>query len=504
MELIEVEAVEDRSRPEGGYAVIVLRGAKAPPKSVRFRLEAVDADSVLLEARALLEMVHEPLGVRVTEDGIALEIGPGLADSAFLVPGMPLTITLLDAGLCGEFLWPAVTPLARPKRRNIMTRRTVAQPPAPVAATLPVAAPAGAPVPAALALPALAPVLATPTRAPRLPAVLQAESLSERQAEEEPAPAAGMAVQGSSSPKMPAVILPTESGKEAGHPAPNVEPGAIEAQTVSASPSPTPMVPKRPAAAVVADGAAAPAGGVSERSGKAGRAETALSLPTASPSTSPVSSHSPSHSPSRAAVRWTPAHVIALTVAGLLGMQFAGLRLLDLRVAKRVEVTAPAVMVPAIRPSSAGIYEVLATEAVSPRGVIGDGVSPARALQLAHIHQHGPEAGRDREEAIYWLKRYVNSTTGTENTRIALTQLGSAYARPTREGDARPEMARAIAAWELAAAMGDSVAMCFLATLHERGLGVAVDKAAAAVWMQRAGRGGACTLAGATAGSPSP
>ena len=80
---------------------------------------------------------------------------------------------------------------------------------------------------------------------------------------------------------------------------------------------------------------------------------------------------------------------------------------------------------------------------------------------------------------IYWLKRYVLATAGAVHSRIVLPPLGSVYASPV---DGKRDLARAIVAWELAGALGDTVALCFLATLHEQGLGVAADNATAEPW----------------------
>jgi TPR repeat protein len=113
---------------------------------------------------------------------------------------------------------------------------------------------------------------------------------------------------------------------------------------------------------------------------------------------------------------------------------------------------------------------------------------------LAHDLLHGPESGRDPEEAIFWLKRYITGTSGGERTRIAMTQLGSAYAMPIR-GDR--DLASARTAWELAAAMGDAVAMCFLGAMHEHGLGVPVATGTAATWYERAAAAGGTCPSGA-------
>ncbi len=70
-----------------------------------------------------------------------------------------------------------------------------------------------------------------------------------------------------------------------------------------------------------------------------------------------------------------------------------------------------------------------------------------------------------------------------------LTQLGTAFA----DGTKRPaDYGRARQVWELASAFGDSVAMCFLGTLHENGLGTAADRRVALQWFECAKLAGGC------------
>lgn len=202
------------------------------------------------------------------------------------------------------------------------------------------------------------------------------------------------------------------------------------------------------------------------------------------------------------------AGVALVTAAVVLAGQLLALRTFDLRIMKRPAIDATVVtagmepaaerppFMPQVRSGEAGrsIYDVIVAGPRSPRGVPGDGVSPAKAIQTAHTLLHGPTADRDPEEAIYWLKRYLGGTAGAEHSRIALTQLGSAYAEP---GRGERDFASARLAWELASALGDPVAMCFLGAMHEHGLGVSQAEAAASVWYERAAAAGrSCATTG--------
>ena len=111
-------------------------------------------------------------------------------------------------------------------------------------------------------------------------------------------------------------------------------------------------------------------------------------------------------------------------------------------------------------------------------------------LEAADHLLHAAGAGRDKAEAAFMLRRYLATTLGDERTLLVLTQLGSIYAEP--DGARAPDYARARQLWEISATLGDPVAMCFLASLHEHGLGVAANKPAALQWYLRAKDVGGC------------
>ncbi len=189
------------------------------------------------------------------------------------------------------------------------------------------------------------------------------------------------------------------------------------------------------------------------------------------------------------------AALLATLLAGVLGLQAIGLLWFDVKIARRgapgAALVAPASVASATPAGTiANLDEAFSRGPVSPRGVTADGVSPARALERAHGLLRGGSGQRDTEEAAFWLKHHLQSALGSERTRIVLTQLGSAYADPS---SGQPEFGKARVAWELSAAFGDPVAMCFLAAVHERGLGVVADEAVAGGWLKRAGAaGGRC------------
>lgn len=135
------------------------------------------------------------------------------------------------------------------------------------------------------------------------------------------------------------------------------------------------------------------------------------------------------------------------------------------------------------------LADVLQAAAISPRGVAVKENHPEKLLALANASLHAPGAARDVEEGAYWLKRYIAASLSEEHMLRALTQLGSAYAEPST---GTPDFVRARQLWEFASTFGDPVAMCFLGTLHEHGLGVAAEKKAALHWYARAKSAGGC------------
>jgi TPR repeat protein len=112
-------------------------------------------------------------------------------------------------------------------------------------------------------------------------------------------------------------------------------------------------------------------------------------------------------------------------------------------------------------------------EARSPFGRSSAGVSTDAALALADAHLRGVDgAPRSRLEAGYWLRHALSPTFRDTRVPWALTQLGSIYATPDA-GLADFKSASLI--WQIAGSMGDPVATCYLARMHEFGIGMEKD-----------------------------
>ena len=144
--------------------------------------------------------------------------------------------------------------------------------------------------------------------------------------------------------------------------------------------------------------------------------------------------------------------------------------------------------VAAMKASSTALGEILAVPPTSARGVDARSVDLGEALKRADLSLHSDNGG-DKEEAQYWLRRALALGLGDQRLVWAMTQLGTMYASPATGA---PDYGAARSLWELAAAQSDPVAMCFLASLHEHGLGGARDPAQALYLYRRAKAKGGC------------
>ena len=115
------------------------------------------------------------------------------------------------------------------------------------------------------------------------------------------------------------------------------------------------------------------------------------------------------------------------------------------------------------------LNELLVVDRWSPLGRDSSGINRDDALMLADrflrgingLHQHRSEAG-------FWLRHALQWTLPDASLTWALTQLGTILASPETS---TPDYRQARTAWQVAAALGDPVATCFLAQTHEYGLG---------------------------------
>lgn len=213
-----------------------------------------------------------------------------------------------------------------------------------------------------------------------------------------------------------------------------------------------------------------------ERGSLAGR----LLLPTAS---------APSHAGDSSSPRFSRGATLNAFAAGALtSLLLIGAGALALKVSPMAGRMSPAPMGSA---AHTPLPDVLAVGDVSPRGRKAEGVDFETLVGLADLRLRGNEGSADREEARYWLRRALVEAVGSERLLWTMTQLGTSYANgsgPSREAD----LHKARALWEISGALGDHVASCFLAIVHENALGTAKDGVAAGRYREAARAGGSC------------
>jgi hypothetical protein len=141
------------------------------------------------------------------------------------------------------------------------------------------------------------------------------------------------------------------------------------------------------------------------------------------------------------------------------------------------------------RSSAAILAEILDVPGTSARGLDASASDISQSLKHADESLYGGAGKADRDEARYWLRKSLSLGLGDARLVWALTQLGTLYASP---GAGAPDYDAARVLWELASAKGDPVASCFLASLHEHGLGVPRDSAQALQLYRRSKANGGC------------
>ncbi len=517
MRKVSVHAYEDPGRPDGGHAVLLLHGITDAPKAPAFRLKPGDA-SASSDASGWPQGELKPIASRITTEGLELQLGPEITESELLLPGTLVEIEVQSAGARGEFLWPNIAPVLRPKRRTVIVngpkRKAAAAEAAKSEAETPDAGSGDKkPEPAVADTAAAQADAAAPLNAKK-PA-------PETAATPEPAvaaPAEPMAAPAPPAAEKPAAEAPTKPAAALAKPA-RAAPAPVAGNLRGAAPVST-TAPAPYAAAVRGAETSAPAAML-----RGGRIAAPEPQPRTTARAEPDAGFYPHARDSRLAdSRGAPPSASrrnANLAQALIGIVAMGAALFVLSRESSIRTVAPqpsgdaATTVALAPPQSAAVterastpggdtagtappapqapaphtlFDTLTVSAISPRGTSGAGVSPSRALENANAQLTGPS--RDADEAGFWLRRYITQTLGNDRTQRALTQLGSVYAEPA---SGTPDYVKARLLWEIAGASGDPVALCFLGLLSENGLGGPADKKAALTWYERSKQSGGCS-----------
>lgn len=414
MKKLSVDVFADKSRPEGGHAVIRLIGLERLPDSVTFRLKPVD--SAQQGEGAWSAGDRHPLVTRMTAEGAELVIGPDIVENPVFLPGTLTAIEIQNCGVRGEFLWPRIPPLMRPKRRHLLGAKSARE---------------------------MKNDIAEPIAFDE--AFDASSEVAPAAAGRETTAIAGTSALDPSTPTLERHAAPIVDGEQLlSRPANDAGAPSTARKDSSMAFAPLPL------------------------------GESTAAMPAAA---KPMANAKIPEASSAGRRRFWPfvATIAAALVFGAIALP---------RLPPLVGLTSAA-------PSREGdLITLLSVGTTSPRGIKTRDRTAAELLEAADNLLHAPGGGNDKAEAAFMLRRYLASTLSEERTLLALTQLGSIYAEP--DGARAPDYSRARQLWEIAATLGDPVAMCFLASLHEHGLGAAVNKPAALQWYLRAKDVGGC------------
>ena len=511
MTIMKIEVFPDTSQPAGGHAVIRLKGIALLPPGTTFRIDPIDdtLDDGAFNGWPCGDL--SPLDTRQTPEGIEMRIGPDVVDAPLLEPGTPVTISVPDSHLSAELIWPDL-PLS-----SSLTSAPVVMSPSQMAAEL--AATDRTKAEAASA--------AKAAKEAELAATARAEIARAEAALAEKARVDAVRLEADRTAKTPAAppVANTATQQQRMAAAARELEAALALEPMDSKPgSLAKALDSMPAANKVANDAlanlaTANSGGDRARNSTGNATLSSLSKPTAD-RPEPVSTLFPERDISlptiilkRTDAPGNPPSTIESTqlrretIDGRLAPQGNSSRLMPFLAGAGAAGIALAALfvVTSLRSGSGPIpptngVQMAATQKAtladaftvgtqSPRGEIAVDVDLPTALRLADYNLHGVDRPIDRAEAEFWLKKAMSLTASHSQIRWAMTQLGTLSAEPVTGS---PDYEKARLLWEISAANGDPVAMCFLGTLLEHGLGLAADRAKALDHFKRARGAGGC------------
>lgn len=482
MSEVSISVLGDPDSSAGG-AIIRLNGVGLVPPGSTFRIDPIDDEDAGSLPAGWPEGDLKPVNQRITKDGVDLIIGPEIVEAPALVPGTPVTITVASVGARSELQWPSLAVARAPRRAAVIKSGEQ------LAAELAERAEADR----LAALKAVEEAAAAAQAAARAEAEAQAEALQQaarlaaeaaksageqqdREVRHERALAA--AREAASHRRLNGHAHPPAAVTEAALPIS----GGWEGASDQALSSLRPTASRMPASGRDRPVVPAPLKPMSP-AGPAEARSINVQLPP------PTLRPGPAIDPQPPAAR--PPGVAGKIVPFVLGAVTAGAMATGLMTfAWPSRPPAP----PAAVPERLGDFaqpklaEILRVPDVSPQGRQAASIDLDQALLLADRALQGPDIGSNRDEAKFWLRRALSQGLGDERLLWAMTQLGTLYARP---GNEAPDYASAQLLWSLAAAKGDPIALCFLGSLAEHGLGTARNaRQALALYEQAKERGG--------------
>jgi hypothetical protein len=467
---VTVEVVQDARFPHGGHAVIRLHGLWLLPPQAKFRIDPVDDASPEADWPT---GERAPKETRVTSRGVEILVGPDIVDAGSLQPGTPVTISIPSASISADLRWPNLPVSSTPRRGQVIMS----------------AAELRAEIATAERLRRERELAAATAEAERL-ARLQSEAAQAEKIRKERVDATSLS---SLQPRGGETMVKdekTQSGSGLGAATP-LKPSSAPTSTIEVT------IEDPIAAARNTDG--------SLRLSPTTGGSMVTRDTQAEPEMLPLGDGS-KHYQRRQMVSFG---VGFLAAAGLSWLFWNGIRselrkpgdiqaaktqgLTTASIAATVATSATAATNPALNSSrmaaesAVTLKDVFALDKVSPRGRSAVDADLTTALRLADEGLHGATA--DRQESAFWLRKSLALVLNQDEVKWALTQLGSTYAAPA---SGPPDYTKARLIWEIAGAQGDPVALCFLGSVHENGLGVAAAKATALGYFNSAKAAGGC------------
>ena len=466
MTVMKIEIVPDPSHPAGGHAIIRLKGVALLPPGATFRIDPIDEALNEAFAPGWPHGDLHPLETRQTPDGVELRIGPDVVDAPLLEPGTPVTISIPDGHVSAELVWPDLPISLAPSSSPVVM--TPSQMAAQIATN-------------EREKSAAANAAAMRTEEEWLARVRQDAAAAEAAREQQRMAAAARELEAALAlDPIPAEGQRSLNGGDRPYSSPYA-PGLERTRTADNSLSSLSKTPP-------------------ERLDTVADKDRDQSLPAIILKRASQSAAARNAEPESARLRREPieGRVASSSAAGrlmpfLAGAGAAGIAAAAIFAVLALRLSATGVSV-GTQQSAAALPKTVLAEAFSvntqsPRGELATDVDLPTALRLADYNLHGVDRPIDRAEAEFWLKKAMSLTASHSQIRWAMTQLGTLSAEPV---DGAPDYEKARLLWEIAAANGDPVAMCFLGTLLEHGLGVTADRGKALDHFKRSKDAGGC------------
>jgi TPR repeat protein len=550
MSVVKIDVLPDLSVTTGGHAIIRLRGVALLPPGATFRIDPIDDALNDNHAEGWPHGDHHPIETRQTPEGIEMRVGPNIVDAPLLEPGTPVTISVPDGKFSGDIVWPDI-PLS-----NTASFASVLMTPSQMAAELAAneraKAEAARLVAEEKAKAARAAEAAKAQQERDLKKAEQANTARQAALEQQRMMAAARDLEAAlavdpvgsqllSNPNSldPSTVRPASSGgTPAGKPSKSgpAKPSDAVKSTFAAQGATSQVALSERTTKL-------DKGQTSDRDPSSERGLSRLAQPsdtrnreqrTAAGDARPSNGHepaftlSPEREPSLPSLVLhpnpsSPSHTSSAGTAEIQSETLEGRVVTD--IAPRTNNAKPFLAGAGIAAALAAVLFLMlgATKSglkpnttlspagtlssttlmgkksiladaftagpQSPRGDSAIDVDLPTALRLADYNLHGIDRAVDRAEAEFWLKKALALTTSHSQIRWAVTQLGTLAAEPV---SGAPDYEKARALWEISASNGDPVAMCFLGTLLENGLGTGVDRAQALSYFHRAKDAGGC------------